>query len=71
MALSAQAAAKSVKTIFKDLIKFSKKNTRSVKHNQSYCIYIYKVFRQVHPESGIRSKSMSIMSRLSTMFSIK
>ena len=63
MAQSSQAAAKSVKTISKDLIKINKKNTRSAKHKESYWIYIYKVFRQFHPESGIRSKSTSIMSR--------
>ena len=63
MAHSAQVAAKSVKTISKDFIKFNKKNTRSAKRKEGYCIYIYRVFRQVHPESGIRSKSTSIMNR--------
>ena len=59
MAHAAQAAAKSVKMISKDFIKINKKNTRSAKNKESYYIYIYKF----HPESGIRSKSTSIMNR--------
>jgi len=46
-----QVVAKSVKTISKDFIKINKKNIRSAKHKEHYWIYIYKVFRQVHPES--------------------
>ncbi|XP_032903190.1 histone H2B-like [Amblyraja radiata] len=37
-----------------------KKRKRSKK--QSYSIYIYKVMKQVHPDTGISSKAMSIMS---------
>merc|ERR1711981_1446659 len=29
---------------------------------ESYKIYIYKVLKQVHPETGISSKAMSIMN---------
>ena len=29
---------------------------------ESYSIYIYKVLKQVHPETGISSKAMSIMN---------
>ncbi|XP_072422729.1 histone H2B 1/2-like [Chiloscyllium punctatum] len=29
---------------------------------ESYCIYIYKVMKQVHPDTGISSKAMSIMN---------
>lgn len=32
------------------------------KGKQSYGIYIYKVLKQVHPDVGISSKSMSIMN---------
>ena len=32
------------------------------KRKESYSIYIYKVLKQVHPDSGISSKAMSIMN---------
>ena len=37
-----------------------KKNKR--KRKESYAIYIYKVLKQVHPDTGISSKAMSIMN---------
>ena len=46
-------AAKTVKTDKK------KKAKKSV---ESYKIYIYKVLKQVHPDTGISSKAMSIMN---------
>jgi len=41
--------------------RFSKK-----KRTESYSIYIYKVLKQVHPQIGISSKSMSIMNSFAT-----
>ena len=38
----------------------SKKRHR--KRRESYSIYIYKVMKQVHPDTGISSKAMSIMN---------
>ena len=38
----------------------SKKRKKSRK--ESYSIYIYKVLKQVHPDTGISSKAMSIMN---------
>lgn len=35
---------------------------RSRKRKESYGIYIYKVMKQVHPDTGISSKAMSIMN---------
>ena len=35
---------------------------RRKKHKQTYGIYIYKVLKQVHPDTGISGKSMSIMN---------
>jgi histone H2B len=35
---------------------------RRKKPNQSYAIYIYKVLKQVHPDTGVSSKAMSIMN---------
>ena len=32
------------------------------KPKQSYSIYIYKVLKQVHPDTGVSSKAMSIMN---------
>ncbi|XP_048459902.1 histone H2B 7-like [Rhincodon typus] len=40
--------------------KGSKKRKRSRK--ESYSIHIYKVMKQVHPDTGISSKAMSIMN---------
>jgi len=36
------------------------------KRTESYSIYIYKVLKQVHPQIGISSKSMSIMNSFAT-----
>ena len=38
------------------------KGGRSKKRKESYGIYIYKVLKQVHPDTGISSKAMSIMN---------
>ena len=35
---------------------------RSRKRKESYAIYIYKVLKQVHPDTGISSKAMGIMN---------
>ena len=35
---------------------------RKRKRRESYSIYIYKVLKQVHPDTGISSKAMSIMN---------
>ena len=32
------------------------------KPKQSYSVYIYKVLKQVHPDTGVSSKAMSIMN---------
>lgn len=38
------------------------KATKKKKRTESYSIYIYKVLKQVHPETGISSRAMSIMN---------
>ncbi|XP_072345642.1 histone H2B-like [Scyliorhinus torazame] len=48
------------KVIKKPAVKGGKKRRRSRK--ESYSIYIYKVMKQVHPDTGISSKAMSIMN---------
>ena len=35
---------------------------RRRKRRESYSIYIYKVLKQVHPDTGISSRAMSIMN---------
>jgi len=42
--------------------KTPKSGTRSKKRTQSYASYIYKVLKQVHPETGISKNAMSIMN---------
>ncbi|XP_046814689.1 histone H2B-like [Vespa crabro] len=44
----------------KNISKTDKKKKRNRK--ESYAIYIYKVLKQVHPDTGISSKAMSIMN---------
>ena len=45
-------------------INMSKSDTkkRRKKRTESYGIYIYKVLKQVHPDTGVSSKAMSIMN---------
>jgi len=38
------------------------KGKRKKKRKESYSIYIYKVLKQVHPDTGISSKGMLIMN---------
>lgn len=40
--------------------KSGKRKRRSRK--ESYAIYVYKVLKQVHPDTGISSKAMSVMN---------
>ena len=35
---------------------------RRKKRKETYSVYIYKVLKQVHPDTGISSKAMSIMN---------
>ncbi|XP_038643357.1 late histone H2B.L4-like [Scyliorhinus canicula] len=58
--LKAAAKKGAKKVIKKPAVKGGKKRRRSRK--ESYSIYIYKVMKQVHPDTGISSKAMSIMN---------
>jgi len=42
----------------------SSKKKRKFKRKESYSSYLYKVLKQVHPDTGISSKAMSIMNSL-------
>ncbi|XP_061554645.1 histone H2B 7-like [Phyllopteryx taeniolatus] len=48
----------------KAVAKSNNKGTRKRKRarKQTYGIYVYKVLKQVHPDTGISSKAMSIMN---------
>ena len=41
-------------------------NKRRRRRRESYGIYIYKVMKQVHPDTGMSSKAMSIMNSFVT-----
>ena len=58
--VSGKAAKKSGKAA-KAIAKGDKKKKRN-KRKESYAIYIYKVLKQVHPETGISKRGMSIMN---------
>ena len=50
----------SKKAVSKSAAKGGKKRRKSRK--ESYAIYVYKVLKQVHPDTGISSKAMGIMN---------
>nr|CAP53864.1 histone H2B [Xenoturbella bocki]CAP53872.1 histone H2B [Xenoturbella bocki]CAP53882.1 histone H2B [Xenoturbella bocki] len=56
---SGKGAKKSAK-IQKTVRTGDKKRKR--KRKESYGVYIYKVLKQVHPDTGVSSKAMSIMN---------
>ncbi|XP_063544224.1 histone H3-like [Cydia strobilella] len=58
---SGKAAKKSGKAQ-KNISKSDSKKKKKHKRKESYAIYIYKVLKQVHPDTGISSKAMSIMN---------
>merc|ERR1712116_115527 len=57
---SGKAGVKSGKAA-KAVTKGEKKKKKG-KRKESYAIYIYKVLKQVHPDTGVSSKAMSIMN---------
>merc|ERR1712077_14555 len=57
---AAKKAGKAQKAISKGDRK--KGGNSSRKRKESYAIYIYKVLKQVHPDTGVSSKAMSIMN---------
>ncbi|CAL8139056.1 unnamed protein product, partial [Orchesella dallaii] len=54
-------AAKKAGKAAKNISKTDGKKRRH-KRKESYAIYIYKVLKQVHPDTGVSSKAMSIMN---------
>ncbi|CAH0390081.1 unnamed protein product [Bemisia tabaci] len=61
--MAPKASGKAVKKAGKaqkNITKGDKKKKR--RRKESYAIYIYKVLKQVHPDTGVSSKAMSIMN---------
>ncbi|CAL2040298.1 unnamed protein product [Caenorhabditis brenneri] len=56
--VSAKGAKKAAKTVTKPKDGKKKKHARK----ESYSVYIYRVLKQVHPDTGVSSKAMSIMN---------
>ena len=56
------APTKGSKKAIKKTAPSDKKAKRKTKRKESFSIYIYKVLKQVHPDTGISSKAMSIMN---------
>ena len=50
------------KKAVKKAAKADGKKVRRAKRKESFSIYIYKVLKQVHPDTGVSSKAMSIMN---------
>lgn len=50
------------KAVVKKIVKKTDKKSSRKKRKESYAIYIYKVLKQVHPDTGISSKAMLIMN---------
>ncbi|XP_058811213.1 uncharacterized protein LOC131676106 [Topomyia yanbarensis] len=62
--MAPKASGKAVKKAgkaTKAIVKGDKKK-RKQRRKESYAIYIYKVLKQVHPDTGVSSKAMSIMN---------
>ena len=58
----AAASKGSKKAVSKAKTQRSGDKKRRRKRRESYSIYIYKVLKQVHPDTGVSSKAMSIMN---------
>ena len=59
---ASKSSPKVVSKVAKSLKPKSDGKKRHKKRKESYAIYIYKVLKQVHPDTGISSKAMSIMN---------
>jgi len=50
------------KTVTKRATTAGDKSKKKMKKKQTYRVFIYRVLKQVHPDSGISSKAMGIMN---------
>merc|ERR1712080_199444 len=58
---AAKKAVQAQKAVSKGAPGRKKGSKGSKRRKESYAIYIYKVLKQVHPDTGVSSKAMSIM----------
>ena len=59
---AAKKAVKAQKDVATAGKRGKKPGQKGKKRKESYGIYIYKVLKQVHPDTGVSSKAMSIMN---------
>nr|CAB3253130.1 late histone H2B.L4-like [Phallusia mammillata] len=59
---SSMAASKGTKKAVKKAAPADKTKKRRKRRRETFSIYIYKVLKQVHPDTGISSKAMGIMN---------
>jgi histone H2B len=57
-----KGAKKAVMKPTKGATKGGEGSKRRRKRKETYSVYIYKVLKQVHPDTGVSSKAMSIMN---------
>ena len=57
---SAKGAKKAAKT--QKVARTGDKKKKRKSRKESYSVYIYRVLKQVHPDTGVSSKAMSIMN---------
>ncbi|XP_072181616.1 late histone H2B.2.1-like [Diadema setosum] len=60
--MPAKTSGKGAKKAGKAKARAASVGKRRRRRKESYGIYIYKVLKQVHPDTGISSKAMSIMN---------
>ena len=60
--MAPKISGKAVKKAGKAQKKPTTDKKKKKKRRETYSLYIYKVLKQVHPETGISSKAMSIMN---------
>ncbi|XP_033212358.1 histone H2B-like [Belonocnema kinseyi] len=60
--MAPKASGKAVKKAGKAQKNVAKTDKKKRKRKESYAIYIHKVLKQVHPDTGVSSKAMSIMN---------
>ena len=60
--MAPKISGKAVKKAGKAQKKPTTDKKKRKKRRETYSLYIYKVLKQVHPETGISSKAMSIMN---------
>lgn len=60
--MAPKVSAKGAKKAIKSSKPHSGDKKRKNRKKESYSVYVYRVLKQVHPDTGISSKAMSIMN---------